>query len=146
MEREKGEPLNDCDAVVDPQGHAFKSIMAFAVDEEEWLKNYHLAWKFATENGHPNLTFIDQKARLRAAKFCSKSSPRDAQPFDCETAFSNRKECVDSYQCNWEEIEEKGVVDRRNWVGYCRPLGNADKWVNEFNHGTNDRQISGQRR
>lgn len=76
--KEKGKPLNDCDSNATPQGPAFKSIMAFAADEEEWLKNFHLAWKFATENGNPNLLFINQEERLESVL------PVDAEPFDCD--------------------------------------------------------------
>ena len=102
--KEKGVPLNDCDSQGTPQGPAFKSIMAFAADEEEWLKNFHLAWKFATENGHPNLTFIDQEARFESVL------PVDAEAFECES-LSKKWECKKSYQCAWEDIEEPEVVN-----------------------------------
>lgn len=88
--KEKGKPINDCDSQGTPQGPAFKSIMAFAADEEEWLKNFHMAWKFATENGNSNLVFINEEERLETVV------PVDVEPFDCDS-LNKKWECKKSY-------------------------------------------------
>ena len=79
-------------------------MMAFAADEEEWLRNFHLAWKFATENGNENLTFIDQEERLESVY------PVDAEPFDCDN-IQKKWECKQSYQCQWEDLVEEEPVN-----------------------------------
>ena len=102
--KQKGVPLEDCDSQTTPQGPAFKSIMAFAANETEWLNNFHLAWKFATENGNPTLQFIDQEARLETV------IPVDAQPFDC-SVFTKQWPCNENHQCKFLEDNPQPVDD-----------------------------------
>lgn len=71
MKAVQGRKLRDCDFVGQPKGPAFKAVLAFARSENEWLSNYQLAWKFATENGHDNLKFVDE------------ANGEDAKPYDC---------------------------------------------------------------
>jgi len=95
-EWEKSRNVNDCDWQGLPSGPAFEPVLAFAKDEAVWLENYNLAWRFATENGHSNLKFIDEGDRDESWGPMVK-----AQAFDCST-IRRKYLCKRAYQCTWE--------------------------------------------
>ena len=93
---DKSRNVNDCDWQGLPSGPALEPVLAFAKDEAVWLENYSLAWRFATENGHTNLKFIDEGNRDESWGPIEKP-----QAFDCST-IRRKYLCKRAYQCMWE--------------------------------------------
>lgn len=68
----------------------------FVTNEELWLDTYTKAWKIATENGHPDLRYLD------------KTMP---DPDDKCTEITRGRECRRTFGCSWEEMDADDIAD-----------------------------------
>jgi len=97
----------DCDSAAWPKGKAFPHILAFAADQEKWLKSYTQAWKIATENGHADL--LNLNPDLRTPVILT----------DCG-AIKNRRQCRKKKgECAWRRSSEKPKGKRKRAPMVC---------------------------
>lgn len=90
-----------------------------------WLKSYLTAWKFATENGNSDLTFLPGRAG---------AVPRDVQPVDC-TKNTKRRQCLMEFGCKWNNVNgsktaggfNKGGKSMKKRGGMKKKTGKGNK-------------------
>ena len=85
----------DCDSAGMPQGDAYQAIEKFAADEEEFYWEYHLAWKFATENGHPDLRFLAE------TEYDGDGVEVSDWVYDCGHWNEKGWQCQQDWHCRW---------------------------------------------